>query len=64
MSERELIIKHVQKHQTIDESKLKELALEFMNKNYFCRTKGTYISAVQIDAFLTTMDLDGNKVLD
>jgi len=64
MKEREMIIKHVQKHKTIDQEKLQELADDFSSRNYFCKTHGVKVSPHQIDAFLCAMDLDGNQVLD
>lgn len=64
MKERDLIINYVQRHGVIDQDKLQELADDFSQRNYFCKTKGVKISPHQIEAFLCAMDLDGNKVLD
>lgn len=64
LKERDMIINYVSNHGLIDMDNLQRLAEEFSEKNYFCRTRGIKISKAQMDAFLCTMDLDGNQVLD
>lgn len=64
MKDRECIIDEVMTKGQIDFNGLRELANDFAEKDAYCKKTGTTITDTQINAFLCTMDLDGNHVLD
>jgi len=61
---RQLIIDEVMANGKIDQEGLRNIADEFALTDEFCIRTGAKISDKQIHAFLCTLDLDGNHVLD
>ena len=64
LKQKHLIINEVLTKGQIDSEGLREIADEFAEEDQWCQASGARISATCIGAFLCTMDLDGNHILD
>ena len=64
MRQKQLIIDEVLTSGQIDKDGLRKIAEEFTENSPFCQRSGARITDTVITAFLATMDLDGNLVLD